>query len=166
MQCASEGEEDPLGVPSARLLVVAACVALVAAAGAPSASAHARLLRTVPAQGAVLGHAPAQSSFSFDEAVRSAAAATVSGGTLNGAVTAPARLEPGGRRLVVPLPRGLGRGVYSVRWRVVSDDGHVEVGTLTFGVGVRPDRHRRDRHVLDADGLAADARALAASTAR
>ncbi|HEY6056076.1 MAG TPA: copper resistance protein CopC, partial [Gaiellaceae bacterium] len=138
MQCALEGEEEPPGFPPSRLLLVAACVALVAAAGAPSASAHARLLRTVPAQGAVLGRAPGKSTFLFDEAVRSAAPARISGGSLNGAVTAPARLEPGGRRLVVTLPRGLGRGVYAVAWRAVSDDGHVETGTLVFGVGVRP----------------------------
>ena len=119
-----------------RDVVVVLCLAAVAAAAAPSASAHARLLRTSPPQGAVLRRAPSQTSFLFDERVRSAAPARVSGGTLNKEVTAPTRLEPGGRRLVVSLPR-LGRGAYDVRWRIVSDDGHLEVGTLSFGVGVR-----------------------------
>src|SRR5205823_6056787 len=40
----------------------------------------------------------------------------------------------GSRTLVIPLRRGL-RGAYSVRWAIVSDDGHRESGVLAFAVG-------------------------------
>jgi uncharacterized membrane protein len=36
---------------------------------------------------------------------------------------------------VVPLRAGLADGDYSVRWSVISDDGHVIQGVLAFGVG-------------------------------
>ena len=39
-----------------------------------------------------------------------------------------------GRDLVLPLKR-IGDGDYTVLWRVLSDDGHVETGVLAFGVG-------------------------------
>jgi copper transport protein len=39
------------------------------------------------------------------------------------------------RSLVAPLPR-LPRGPYTVRWRTMSNDGHVVSGVYTFGVGV------------------------------
>ncbi len=39
------------------------------------------------------------------------------------------------RTLVLPLRAGLAIADYSVRWSVLSDDGHVEQGVLAFGVG-------------------------------
>ena len=62
--------------------------------------------------------------------------------------TAAARSSPGtprvvgARTLVVPLRRGLADGDYSVRWSIVSDDGHLESGVLAFAVGARPARRR------------------------
>src|SRR5262249_8794409 len=47
---------------------------------------------------------------------------------------APARVT-GGRTIVIPLRRNLPSGDYSVRWSVVSEDGHPEEGVLAFGVG-------------------------------
>ena len=41
----------------------------------------------------------------------------------------------GGDVLVVPLRPGLGVGDYSVRWAIVSDDGHLQSGVIAFGVG-------------------------------
>jgi copper transport protein len=113
--------------------------ALLACAVLPEpAAAHARLLRTSPAQAAELTRSPTQVALLFDETVRSTGRAGLSGGVLQRTVLQPARLERGGRLLVVSLPRGLRRGVYTVRWEVVSDDGHREVGALTFGVGEKP----------------------------
>jgi copper transport protein len=42
----------------------------------------------------------------------------------------------GGRTLVVPVRRGLADGAYSVRWSIISDDGHLESGVLAFAVGI------------------------------
>lgn len=118
------------------LLGVVVLFGLIAAT--PSASAHAQLVRTLPAQASEQAKAPATVTFVFDEAVRSTRPAQVSGGVLTATVERPARLTENGRALVVSLPRDLGRGVYDVTWHVLSDDGHQELGTLTFGVGVKP----------------------------
>ena len=45
------------------------------------------------------------------------------------------RLGGNDRALVIPLRPGLTRGAYTVRWRVVSNDGHLIEGVLAFGVG-------------------------------
>lgn len=109
--------------------------AAVAALALPAAaSAHANLVRTAPAAGSSLAHAPAAVRVVFDEDVRvgpGVAAVRNGGGSVLGG--AP-RVE--GATLVVPLRRGLADGDYSVRWSIVSDDGHLESGVLAFAVGV------------------------------
>ena len=116
-------------------LAAAAC-AVTALAVAPGASAHARLVATRPEQGAVLPSAPATVTFTFDEAVRSAARRRwrVTGSSTSSA--SPTRLESGNRVLVARLPARVPDGDYTVTWRVASDDGHLETGALSFGVGV------------------------------
>jgi putative copper export protein len=47
----------------------------------------------------------------------------------------PAHPGSNDRTLVLPLRPGLSRGAYTVRWRVVSNDGHLIEGVLAFGVG-------------------------------
>src|ERR1700754_971096 len=115
--------------------LVLAAVAVLSGAVAPQrADAHARVLRTSPAQGAELSGPPARVGLLFDEAVRPTGSASASGGSLPRPVRAPEHLERNGRLLVVPLPAKLRRGVYTVHWTVVSDDGHREVGAVTFGI--------------------------------
>jgi copper transport protein len=84
----------------------------------------------------VLATPPADVRLLFDDEIRPA------GGTL--AVDASGRSVLGGRAhrpagngrvLVVPLRPGLTRGAYTVRWRVISDDGHLIAGVLAFAVG-------------------------------
>jgi putative copper export protein len=77
----------------------------------------------------------------FDDQIRPA------GGTLavdshGRSVLAGKPHKQSSRVLVVPLRSGLARGSYTVRWRIVSDDGHLISGVLAFAVGVgspRPD---------------------------
>ena len=113
------------------LAVVLAALALPAAA-----SAHARLVGSKPADGAVLATAPATCALLFDDEIRPA-----------GGDRARRRARPLGARrrtaspattarsLVLPLRPGLPHGAYSVRWRVVSNDGHLISGVLAFAVG-------------------------------
>ena len=109
--------------------------ALVVALALPAgASAHATLLRTTPANGAVLAHAPRSVTVVFDDSIRVApgnAAVANSGGA--SVLAGPARTNA--RVLTLPLGRRLGNGAYSVRWSVVSDDGHREEGVVAFAVG-------------------------------
>jgi copper transport protein len=111
-------------------------LALLAALALPAtASAHARLLRSVPANEAVVSKAPASVRLVFDDTVRASGGmkAIRNGG---GSVLAGKPRIVGGRTLVVPLRSGLGDGDYTVLWRVLSDDGHEISGTIAFGVGV------------------------------
>jgi copper transport protein len=100
------------------------------------ASAHAQLVRSDPADGAVLVQAPTSVRLVFDDAVRPASGmrAIENGG--GSVLDGQPRLAKGSKRvLVVPLRPGLGRGDYTVLWRVVSDDGHTIAGVLAFAVG-------------------------------
>jgi len=110
-------------------------VAITAALAAPAAAlAHAILLRTEPSDRAVLASPPAAVRLVFDDTVRvgrgNAAVRNGGGSVLRG------RPYVAGDTLVLPVRRGLADGDYSVRWSIVSNDGHPESGVLTFSVGL------------------------------
>jgi copper transport protein len=112
-------------------LLAALVVALLLPAGA---AAHATLVRTVPADGAILERAPAAVRVVFDDTVeRGPGIAGIRNG--GGSVLAGKAHVSDGRTLVIPLRRGLGNGAYTVRWAIVSDDGHLESGLVAFAVG-------------------------------
>ncbi|MEU6364992.1 copper resistance protein CopC [Streptomyces sp. NPDC046931] len=105
-------------------------------AGTGSASAHAALKGTDPADGSVLKTAPKAVTLTFTESV----------GLLDNSIRV---LDPGNRRVHtgrqehadgradtarVTLPH-LADGTYIVAWRVVSADSHPVSGALTFSVG-------------------------------
>ncbi|MFE2266399.1 copper resistance CopC/CopD family protein [Streptomyces griseosporeus] len=105
--------------------------------GAAPASAHAALRATDPADGTVVKTAPRALTLTFTESV----------GLLDGSFRV---YDPDGHRLRtgppghadgradtarVTLPGTLGRGTYTVAWRVVSADSHPVSGAFTFSVG-------------------------------
>jgi copper transport protein len=109
-------------------------LAALALALPAAASAHATLVRTVPANGAVLAHAPRSVEVVFDDTIHvghgNAVVANDSQKTvLTGKPTVRAHV------LTLPLRASLPDGDYSVRWSIVSDDGHQEQGVLAFAVG-------------------------------
>ena len=111
------------------LLVVALSLAT-----AGTASAHAVPLHIEPPPGSTLTTAPRAVFVTFDSPVRVGprnAAVRNDGVNVLGGKPRVAR----GDRLVVPLQPGLGSGTYSVRWSIVSDDGHEEEGVIAFGLG-------------------------------
>jgi copper transport protein len=114
-----------------RLLVVAA----LALAFPGSALAHASLEETRPGFRERLVRPPATVVLRFDQGVkvlpggidvRNSAGRLFSRAARNGA-------DP---RLATAALRHLPRGAYTVRWHVLSADGHVISGVYTFGVGV------------------------------
>lgn len=118
-------------MPAYLLAVLVAALAVVGSAG--PASAHATLVSTDPAEGAVLPEAPGEVTFTFDEAVQ-----LVPEGLL--AFDAEGRrvdIDPSAKGVDVTgeLPGDLDDGTYVVTWRVVSADGHPIAGSLTFHVG-------------------------------
>jgi copper transport protein len=114
-----------------RLLAALAVVLALAAPG--NASAHARLVSTSPANGAVVVKAPAAVRVVFDDVIRAGPGieAIRNGG---GSVLGTPHVEHQ-HVLVLPLRSGLPHGDYSVRWSIVSDDGHLESGVIAFAVG-------------------------------
>ena len=114
--------------------LVAVLAAAVAALVLPGAAlAHATLLKTTPANGAVLAKAPRVVTVVFDDGVRVAKGNAAVDNETQGSVLA-GNATARGRDLTIPL-KPLRDGVYSVRWSIVSDDGHREEGVLAFAVG-------------------------------
>ncbi len=113
----------------------AALLIVVAAALLPPSpvSAHAQLLGSVPASGAVLDVAPAQVQLVFSEPVKAAgggiAVVAPSGGRVE---RGPARVAGG--RLAVDIA-AQESGTYRVVWQVFSYDTHPERGRFAFSVG-------------------------------
>jgi copper transport protein len=119
-----------------RLRALAISVLLLPAAFPAAAQAHASLLRTDPPAGTEVAHAPAQIVLHFDQPVSDAGTAAVSS---TGASVLQARAHPSARdarALIVPLKTGLRDGDYTVRWKVVSADGHIVSGVIAIGVGL------------------------------
>ncbi len=116
---------------AARLIVLVAGAALFAP---ETAFAHANLVRTDPADRAVLARAPTSVLVVLDDDVRLAPGnAAIRNG--DGSILA-GKPATHGRTLVLPLREELSKGDYSVRWSVVSDDGHIVQGVLAFAVGL------------------------------
>ncbi|MES2644559.1 MAG: copper resistance CopC family protein [Myxococcota bacterium] len=97
----------------------------------PPAAAHARLVESVPAEGAVLATPPATLVFRFDGAVEPALTRVVLHGPTD--VVLPPLRGDDPRRVVVTAPTGR-PGDWWVTWRVVSRDGHPVTGELRFVV--------------------------------
>lgn len=98
---------------------------MLAAALAPAALAHASLVGWKRTTGAAV--------FIFDDTVRPGPGIAAVRNGLDSILAGSASAS--GRTLTIPLRRDLPKGGYTVRWSVVSDDGHVVTGVVTFGVG-------------------------------
>jgi copper transport protein len=113
--------------------LAAAAALFAAAAAAPPAWAHARLVSSTPADGEVLASPPRQVTIRFDDTVRALGGTTVVANSDKRSVAA-GKPRAQGRVLSIPL-RKLRDGDYTVRWSVLSDDGHTVDGVLAFAVG-------------------------------
>src|SRR4051794_14277556 len=113
------------------LLIVLLMCAL---AWAPAAFAHANVVSTTPADGATVSAAPTEVRVLFDDPMIVGPGNAVVSADRTSVLAGKPRVERAGRELVLPLER-LENGDYSVRWRIVSDDGHLESGVLAFRVG-------------------------------
>ena len=109
-------------------------VLLAALVWAPAALAHANVVSTTPRDGATLATAPAEVRVLFDDPVSVGPGNAAVAGDRTTVLAGKPRVERAGRELVLPLQQ-LVNGDYSVRWRIISDDGHLESGVLAFRVG-------------------------------
>ena len=116
-----------------RLLVVfvlLVCASLLAPA---SASAHAELTGTVPANGQLVADAPTTIKLTFSESV------TVAFGGIkvfdpDGDLVDIDRPETRSGTVIVPIDASTD-GTYAVSWRAISADGHPVRGAFTYDVG-------------------------------
>jgi copper transport protein len=127
------------GTTGRRLAVLACCLAVLlgsAVLGAASASAHASLLFATPAVGASVPSSPTALTLDFDEPV------TLTGQTVRlsgtggaGGLVGPARRGGDGSAVTAAVPHPLTRGVYTVTWQVIAQDGDGVTGSYQFAVG-------------------------------
>ena len=118
----------------ARAALTALVAILAALAVVPAAGAHAQLIATTPANDAVVDAAPAEVGLRFSEPVEAAFGAVrvydaratrVDDGDVD---------RPSSREVRAGIGHRLGRGTYTVTWRVVSADGHPVSGAFVFHV--------------------------------
>ncbi|PBB70057.1 copper resistance protein CopC [Mesorhizobium sp. WSM4312] len=107
-------------------------MAVIFVASTSQAFAHAALIKTDPADGAVLAQAPAQFSLTFSEPVSPLVLTLVKpDGTPVGLTSF--RLTD--QTLEIDNPQALKSGTHVLSWRVISADGHPVGGSLLFSIG-------------------------------
>ena len=121
----------PLTGPRGIALTVAAATLMLFPA---VVTAHAELLEATPADGATVEGTPAEISATFTEPLETDGS-TFSLRSAAGERLAVGRIDPDDRTRLIfdPVPE-LAPGVYEVRWRAASADGHAENDTWTFTV--------------------------------
>lgn len=118
--------------PFTALRVLLATLLLFAAVATQPAWAHAQLLATSPADGALVDVAPAYLELRFNEPVSPLAARLIAP---DGATIDLLSQTQGGGAVTVALPALGADGTYVLSYRVVSADGHPIGGALVFSVG-------------------------------
>lgn len=102
---------------------------------ATPASAHAYLVASDPAEGAVVASAPEQVTISFSEPVRLVADRVLVVGP-DGERVDQGEPRPEGTEVVIPLDGEIeAQGTYLVSFRVISADSHPVAGSIAFSVG-------------------------------
>ena len=118
---------------SMRFTPAAAFAAFVSLAG--PAFAHAHLKAATPAADSTVAP-PTELALTFSEGVNlrfTGVTLTSVGGTV--VDTGPGAFRPGGdETLVLPLPKPLAPGRYSVEWHALATDGHKTTGHYTFTI--------------------------------
>jgi copper transport protein len=121
--------------------IAVATAALAVFLALPSgASAHAYLVKTVPAASVVLASPPENIQLTYDEAVEPRfAIISVTNVAAQQETTGPVERSPSNPdTLVVPLRPNLPEGWYLIYWRAISVDGHPVQGAFTYAIGPNP----------------------------
>lgn len=118
----------------------ALCSLLLWLGAAHAVHAHAQLLETSPADGAVLEAAPERISLRFGEAARAIIARlTLPDGETVVLPDPEDRIDGDTSTISWPLPDLTARGSYLLSWRVTSADGHPLAGAYLFSIGAPSD---------------------------
>ena len=117
----------------ARVMAIVAITVFVWMFAAPSASAHASLIASDPADGTLLLSQPQSLTLKFTEPVRPLIVRLIHPG---GHTDVLPNIGERGDAIVIALPTGLEQGTHILSWRAVSSDGHPIGGGLVFSIGV------------------------------
>lgn len=115
--------------PSAAVAALA-CLVWLWLSGA--AFAHASLVETSPADGAVLTRAPTAFSMTFSEPVSPLVLGLIGP---DGSSVGLDRFALHDRTLEIEAPPDLAPGTHVLNWRVISEDGHPVGGAVVFSIG-------------------------------
>ena len=113
---------------------VGVIAALIALAFPASAFAHATLVHTGPSFRQRLQTSPGRAFLYFDQDVKGLPSAIEVYSSRGEVVSLPTREGKNAHYVVAPLRHKLPTDAYTVRWHVISGDGHVVSGVYTFGV--------------------------------
>ena len=118
-----------------RASVLAVSTAVLMIAGTTSASAHDQLIDSSPSVDQHLDAAPTEIRLEYSAEIMDVGAAVI---LADDAGTDWTSGDPvlDGPTVTVPVDPELPDGAYTVRWRVVSSDGHAISGSIPFQVGV------------------------------
>lgn len=135
-------QPQALGVRAGRTAIAVLILLLI---GAAPASAHATLLFATPVPGGAVSESPRTLTLTFDSPV-TLPTDPVSLTGLQGRVDAlgASTLEDDGRTVQVAITDRIQRGLYTVTWQVISDDGEAVTGFYQFGVGSAANLSRSD----------------------
>ncbi len=122
-------------------LVVVGCAMLTG-----QCFAHATLIGSEPAEGAIVASAPGTVRLSFNEPVTPLAFKLFDPAGESIDLTPAAQDSD----IVIELPAARGEGTYALSWRVASADGHPIGGTATFSVGRASHRVAAESGMSDA----------------
>jgi methionine-rich copper-binding protein CopC len=112
------------------ILTLTAAVVAALALGV-SLQAHAKLLKTAPADKATVAKAPTAVQLWFNEAIDvKLSKVEVTGPDGKVALGVVHAMEP--KQLMGPITGKMTNGSYTVDWQTAGDDGHVQKGSFTF----------------------------------
>jgi copper transport protein len=114
------------------LLAIAVCLAALTAA--PTASAHAILQESQPANNAIVRQSPSEVTLRFNEAVETAFGSIRVYDCGGSRVDAGKIVRPAKDTVAVKIDKTLPRGTYTATWRVISADAHPVAGGFVFNV--------------------------------
>jgi copper transport protein len=117
-----------------RLTFVCLAVLAVAGSAAPLAMAHASLVSARPLPGAVLREPPRRIDLYFDDVVKPLVGEVIR--NRDGAVISTGYRLADSSHVVIDVRSRLDKGAYTVRWEVISDDGHRISSVYAYGIGV------------------------------
>ena len=120
-------------MPRMKMLLLATATVTIALAG--QALAHAHLKISAPAADSTVRQAPSVLDLSFTESLNlKFSGATITGPDKKTIKTGSAALADGGKTLTIPVSDRFVPGKYTVKWSVLSTDGHKTNGSYSFTV--------------------------------